>query len=136
MEVPFEPVADVAALDALLGQSAATPVVLFNHDRSCPISRHVARALGSLAGPIAVIDVTRQHDLTRAVAARTGVAHESPQVLVVREGRAAWSAAHFAITADAVAHAVQEAGGAQRGEATPRRPAGLWERLRRALRDK
>ncbi len=108
MEVPFAPVPDVAALDALLGQSAATPVVLFNHDRYCPLSLHAARALGYLAGPIAVIDVTRQHDLKRAVAARTGVAHESPQVIVVRDGRAVWSAAHFAITADAVAQAVQE----------------------------
>ena len=108
MEVPFEPVVDVAAFDALLGQSAATPVVLFNHDRFCPLSLHAARALGSLAGPIAVIDVTRQHDLKRAVAARTGVAHESPQVIVGRDGRVAWSAAHFAITADAVAQAVQE----------------------------
>ncbi len=107
MAAPFKPVRDVAALDVLLAQSAAAPVVLFNHDRSCPLSLHAARALGQLAGPIAVIDVTRQHDLTRAVAARTGVAHESPQVLVVRDGRVAWSAAHFAITADAVAHAVQ-----------------------------
>ena len=108
MEVPFAPVPDVAALDALLGQSVATPVVLFNHDRYCPISRHVARALGALAGPIALIDVTRQHELKRAVAARTGVAHESPQVIVVRDGRVTWSASHFAITANAVAHAVQE----------------------------
>ena len=61
------------------------------------------------------------------------MAHESPPVLVVRDGRAAWSAAHFAITAGASAQAVQEAGGAQRGEAPPRRPAGLWARLRRTL---
>ncbi len=108
MGAPFEPVPDVTALDALLGQSAAAPVVLFNHDRFCPISRRAARALGHLVGPIAVIDVTRQHDLKRAVAERTGVAHASPQVIVVRDGRAAWSAAHFAITAGAVAHAVQE----------------------------
>ncbi len=52
--------------------------------------------------------MTRQHDLKRAVAERTGVAHESPQVIVVRDGRVAWSAAHFAITAGAVAQAVRE----------------------------
>ena len=108
VKAPFAPVRDVAALDALLGQSAAAPVVLFNHDRFCPISLHAARALGHLVGPIAVIDVTRQHDLKRAVAKRTGVAHESPQVIVVRDGRAVWSASHFAITADAVAHAMRE----------------------------
>ena len=59
MNAPFEPVPDVAALDALLGQSAAAPVVLFNHDRFCPLSLHAARELGQLTGPIAVIDVTR-----------------------------------------------------------------------------
>ncbi len=109
MEAPFEPVPDVAALDTLLGQSAATPIVLFNYDRFCPINLHAYRELGHLAGPIAVIDVTRKHDLKRAVAERTGVAHESPQVIVVRDGRATWSASHFAITTDAVAQAVPEA---------------------------
>ena len=111
MAAPFKPVRDVAALDTLLAQSAAAPVVLFNHDRSCPLSVHAARALGQLAGPIAVIDVTRQHDLKRAVAERTGVPHESPQVIVVRDGRVVWSASHFAITAGAVAQAVQERAG-------------------------
>jgi bacillithiol system protein YtxJ len=35
--------------------------------------------------------------------------HESPQVIVLRQGRAIWSASHDAITAQAVATALQEA---------------------------
>jgi len=39
-------------------------------------------------------DVRRAHALSRAVAERTGVRHESPQVIVPRRGRAGWSASH------------------------------------------
>jgi hypothetical protein len=37
------------------------------------------------------------------------VRHESPQVIVLRAGRAAWSASHFRITADAVRGALDAA---------------------------
>jgi hypothetical protein len=39
------------------------------------------------------------------------VMHESPQVIVLRNGQVVWNASHFRITADAVAEAVREAEG-------------------------
>ncbi len=55
-----------------------------------------------LGGDVPLVDVRRAHDVSDEIARRTGVRHESPQVIVLRDGRAVWSASHGAITAGAV----------------------------------
>lgn len=109
---PFTPLETVADLDQLLERSHDAPSVLFLHDRWCPISANAYREMSSLdQGAIektVLIDVTRGRELSRAIEERTGVRHESPQVLVLRDGKAAWHASHFAITATAVGAALGE----------------------------
>lgn len=61
-----------------------------------------------MLGPVSLVDVARQRDLARRIAEQTGIRHESPQVLVLRDGVAVWSASHRAITAAAVAAALQQ----------------------------
>ncbi len=116
METRFASVADHAALDRLL--TTAGTVVLFLHDEGCPTSHRAHAEVARLGGEVAVVDVRRQRDLTRAIAGLTGVRHESPQVIVLQDGRAAWAASHRGITAEAVAQAV---GG---HDPAPARPAG------------
>ena len=108
-ETLFTPVRDVAALDPLFARSQDRPVTLFLHDKGCPISAAAYRQMTRLGGEIPLIDVRRAKDVSRAVEARTGVRHESPQVIVLHHGRAIWSASHYAVTAQAVASALQEA---------------------------
>jgi bacillithiol system protein YtxJ len=62
-------------------------------------------------GPVSIVVVQKSRDVSREVEARTGVPHESPQALVLRDGRAVWSASHFDITADAVERALKNAEG-------------------------
>ena len=115
MTTRFTPVADHAALDRLL--TTAGTAVLFLHDEGCPTSHRAHGEMTRLGGEVALIDVRRQRHLTRAIAGLTGVRHESPQVIVLRDGRAAWAASHRAITAEAVARAVGD-------DAAPTRPVG------------
>lgn len=123
MPHPFYPVPDVATLEAWFARSATEPVVFFNYDRFCPINVIAYGQLAYLETPVALVDVTRDHAVKRALAARTGVRHESPQVIVVRDGGAVWSAAHGAITAAGVRRAV--AGAAGPASVCPEeRPAG------------
>ena len=61
-------------------------------------------------GEVALIDVRRFHGLGREVARRTGVRHESPQVIVLRDGEAVWDAHHGAIAIDGIEEAVQALG--------------------------
>ena len=108
-ETRFVPVAEVTALENLFARSSDAPVVLFLHDGGCPISARAYREMTRLGGEVPLIDVRRGKTLSQAIEDRTGVRHESPQVIVLRDGRAAWSASHYAITADDVEDAVREA---------------------------
>jgi bacillithiol system protein YtxJ len=109
MDDAFLPVPDVAALEALFAQSHEGAVLLFNHDPGCGRSRRAHRELGAVGGDhgaIGLIDVRVARAVTAELARRTGVRHESPQVLVLRDGQAAWSAAHGAVRAEAVERAL------------------------------
>jgi bacillithiol system protein YtxJ len=108
MTAPFLFVADAAALEAQFLASHTSPVILFQHDPWCGVSTAAYQALATLPWPVALVDVARQPALSRAITDRTGVPHESPQVLVLRDGVAVWSAAHRAITAAAVAAVLQQ----------------------------
>jgi bacillithiol system protein YtxJ len=100
------PVTDGAALDELIARSHREPVVVFNHDPFCGTSAAAREELERLGAHVAVVDVARHHDLGQLVAARTGVRHQSPQAIVLRDGRPAWSASHFGITTAVVRRAL------------------------------
>ena len=44
-----------------------------------------------------------QRPLSQLIAARSGVEHESPQVIIFRRGAPVWNASHHDITTDALA---------------------------------
>ncbi len=102
----FRNVAGMAELDAWFERSREGDVVLFLHDYWCPISSRAYDEMALVEGNIALIDVAEQRELTAAIAARTGVKHESPQVLILRGGRARWEASHGSITGEAVGAAI------------------------------
>ena len=111
MDAAFLPVPDVTALEALFAQSHEAPVLLFNHDRGCDGSRRAYKELRAVDrdhGAIGLIDVRVARAVTAELARRTGVRRESPQVLLLRDGQAAWSASHGAVTAEAVARALAD----------------------------
>ena len=54
-----------------------------------------------------MIVVQTARNVSREVEARTGVRHESPQAIVLRNGAAVWNASHFDITAEAVTEALK-----------------------------
>jgi bacillithiol system protein YtxJ len=109
MEEPFTPVTDPHELDTLWDASHEAPVLLFKHDPYCGISAHAHAELSALDGAIPTIDVAHDDAIAKAVTERTGIRHESPQVIVLRDGQPVWSASHFAITAAAVTDALTHA---------------------------
>ncbi|HEV2802311.1 MAG TPA: bacillithiol system redox-active protein YtxJ [Pyrinomonadaceae bacterium] len=108
----FAPVTDAGALDELVARSHEAPVVLFKHSTTCPISarahQQMQRVPADVAEQISLVVVQRARELSRRVADETGIRHESPQAIILRNGQAVWSASHFDITAEAVAAAVRE----------------------------
>ena len=108
MDQHFTPVRNMAMLDRLVEQSHQEPVVLFKHDPFCPISAAAYRELEQLPEPVSLIDVEHEAHISAEVTTRTGLQHESPQVIVLNQGRADWSAALYEITRDAVEAALQQ----------------------------
>ena len=108
MQANFTPVKSIAALDRLEAHSDQTPVVLFKHDTTCHISAAAYREMSQLGEEIALVDVGQHDDVAQAIESRTGIKHESPQVLVLIRGQAVWSASHYDITGEAVSEALQQ----------------------------
>jgi bacillithiol system protein YtxJ len=98
-------------LEQLLERSTTDPVLIFKHSTQCPISseayeefRHFAESAEDVA--CALVLVIENRDVSNTIASRLGVRHESPQAIVVKDGRPAWTASHWSITADALSEAL------------------------------
>ena len=109
MENHFERVTDIRSLEELADRSKEQPVVIFKHSLTCPISAAAYEQMEAFEGPVALVEVQHARLLSGEIENRLGVPHESPQVIVLRNGKVAWNASHFKITADAVAEAVRAA---------------------------
>jgi bacillithiol system protein YtxJ len=105
----FVPLRAGSAVGSLFDRSHEVPVILFQHDPYSPISRRAYRELQNLPIVAVLVDVAQDADISRTIEERSGVSHESPQVLVLRSGRVVWSASHFAITRGAFTRALRHA---------------------------
>jgi bacillithiol system protein YtxJ len=117
MHPDLTPLQHIDQLDQLLTESTQRPLLLFKHSYSCGIS---AEALDELVDHLnsgrpesvryAMVTVQTHRDLSNAVAAKLGVRHETPQALMIRDGRVVWTASHFRVTAKSVGAAIKAAG--------------------------
>ena len=89
----------------LRAAQGARPYVVFKHSTTCPVSaaaerefRMWAEGVGPDGPDLWAVTVPEQATLSRRIAADTGIAHRSPQVLYVRDGRVVWHASHGQIT--------------------------------------
>ncbi|MDT5060256.1 MAG: hypothetical protein QOH63_715 [Acidobacteriota bacterium] len=105
----FTQITDTADLDQLVERSRKTPVILFKHSTTCPISSAAYKQMSKVAAAeVSLVVVQSARDVSKEIASRTGIEHESPQAIVLRNGEPVWSASHFDITASAVEQAVRE----------------------------
>lgn len=94
-----------AALDEVLAQSYSRPQLIFKHSTTCGISAHVYESLQLESEALAAamelhyLDLLRFRPVSNEVAARLGVAHQSPQAIVVWQGKAVASSSHFSVSA-------------------------------------
>ena len=104
-------------LDRLLSESHTRPLLVFKHSYTCGVSAealdelidHLDRDLIAMHAPApryALVTVQTHREVSNAVATRLGVRHETPQALLIRDGRVVWSASHFRVTAAAVRNAL------------------------------
>lgn len=89
-------------VDDALGQDTA---ILFKHSTRCPISAAARAEMERYLelhpdAPVYTVDVNDSTDASRYLAEKTGIEHQSPQVIIARGGRPEWHANHFDVRAD------------------------------------
>ena len=98
---------DRATLDNLISDSKQKTVVVFKHSNACSISARAYREMEKLDGQVNLLEIQAAPELSREVESLTGVRHESPQVILLRDGKAIWNASHFDVNVASVSKALE-----------------------------
>ncbi len=98
-------------LEQLLDRSRTDPVLIFKHSTQCPISTQAYEEFTDFAEGVphlicGAVLVIENRKLSNKIAERFGVRHESPQALLIKDGRVLWHASHWSISSDSLSEAV------------------------------
>ena len=96
----------MAELDDIENISLQKPVAIFKHSTRCSISRFSLRQFENEHNietdklELYFLDLLAHRDISDAIAARYQVQHQSPQLIVIKDGKAIYNASHSDISAD------------------------------------
>ena len=99
MSANFVSVGTLDRLEDLFTRSHSEPVILFKHSSTCGISAGVYHEVEQVDAEVNLIVVQTEREVSDAIAQRTGIRHESPQAILLRNGEVVYTASHFRITA-------------------------------------
>jgi bacillithiol system protein YtxJ len=92
----------------VLTESHENPVILFKHSNSCPVSADAHNEIKQLERQEVVEDdmyiliVQNSPEISEQIAEELDVKHETPQVLIISDGKAIYHADHGDITTNEV----------------------------------
>ena len=93
-------------LQTIQQQSHERPQVIFKHSTRCSISSMVLKRLEREGKPenmdFYYLDLIKNRDISNKVAELFNVFHESPQVLLIKNGECVYDESHYGITMDAI----------------------------------
>ncbi len=99
MNAKFVTLSSTEKLDELFEKSDSEPIVLFKHSTTCPISFGVYEEVSNAKTDVNIVIVQQSRDISNEIATRTGIRHESPQAIVLKNGVPIYSASHYDISA-------------------------------------
>ena len=98
----FISIEDNATLDRFLAEANGSPAVILKHSNTCGVSSRAFREMTEFAGPVGLITVQDARGVSDEIVRRTGIAHETPQLLVLRDNKVVFTASHFEVKATAL----------------------------------
>lgn len=102
MKANFTEINTTEQLDSLFKQSNEKPIVLFKHSLTCPISAGVYQEVSDADADINIVIMQKARSVSDAIAQKTGIRHESPQAIILKDGKVVYHAAHYDVTASDV----------------------------------
>ena len=102
----WQTITSVHDVEALIERSKSVPCLILKHSTRCPIS---SMAMRRLEGNWDIqedkvetyyLDLIQYRQVSNFIAEEFGIRHESPQALLIKDGRCIHDASHLDITAD------------------------------------
>lgn len=83
---------------------------IFKHSEICPISvaadNVVRKAESEIKVPIYKLIVQNARDLSNKIAEKYEIKHESPQMILIKDGKAIWNQSHYNINEENIKEAI------------------------------
>lgn len=103
--VTWNQLTDLGELNEIITISEEKPVVIFKHSTRCSISRMALKQFENQYDAQENIvpyflDLLKHRDISNEIAIQFNVQHQSPQILVIKDGKSVYNASHSDIDAD------------------------------------
>jgi len=107
-KIEWRRLTDLGQLNELTALSFEKPVLIFKHSTRCSISRFALKQFeneydfsNEELQPY-FLDLLEYRSISNEIASRFDVFHQSPQILVIKEGKSVYNASHDAIAVSEV----------------------------------
>lgn len=103
--VNWIPLTFMGQLDEIVALSSEKPAVIFKHSTRCSVSRMALKQFETeydLEDKVDVyfLDLLEHRAISNEIATRFGVYHQSPQLLLIKEGKSVYDVSHSDIDAE------------------------------------
>ena len=103
-KVGWRSLTDLGQLNEIIDLSTEKPVVIFKHSTRCSISRMSLKQFENefdLNEKVVsfLLDLIEYRNISNEIASRFGVQHQSPQIILICDGKAVYNASHESIEA-------------------------------------
>ncbi len=104
-QFPWIPITEVSELDKIKEASKTKPQAIFKHSTRCGISSMVIRQFEATANftaeqaDVHYLDLLNYRPISMAIQDKFGVIHQSPQLIVFKNGKVVHHASHHDISA-------------------------------------
>ncbi len=98
---------DISQLNEIAVSSTTKPILIFKHSRTCIISRMALKNFErefDLQEEITpyFLDLLNHRDVSNAIASKFEVVHQSPQILLIKNGKSIYNDSHESISVESV----------------------------------
>lgn len=103
IEIPWNILNEAKQLETILKESEEVPVLIFKHSTRCEISKSVLKTFEDVFKLLETrlklyyLDIWEYRTISNKIEKQFGVLHESPQVLIIKNGKSIYDASHYDI---------------------------------------
>lgn len=106
--IDWNDLTELKQLDTIAEESFKMPVIIFKHSTRCSISRMALKnfereySIEVESAKPYFLDLLEHRNISNEIAERFNVQHQSPQLIIIKEGKAVYNASHSDIDAEDV----------------------------------